>query len=62
MALVWLRGGPSTGKSSIGRQVLKAAAPGEAWILTGDEHLTSRIPRRLIEHHPPGVAPGTGGT
>ena len=60
MALVWLRGGPSTGKSSISRQVLKAAGPGEAWTLTGDEHLTTRIPRRLIEYRPPGVPPGDG--
>ncbi len=46
--LVWLLGGPSTGKSSIARRILGRAEPGEAWILTGDEHVTSRIPRRLI--------------
>ena len=46
--LVWLLGGASTGKSSIARRILGRAEPGEAWILTGDEHVTSRIPRRLI--------------
>ena len=28
--------------------MLAAAAPGEAWIVTGDEHVTTRIPRRLV--------------
>ena len=46
--LVWLLGGASAGKSSIARRILGRAEPGEAWILTGDEHVTSRIPRRLI--------------
>ena len=46
--LVWLLGGASTGKSSIARRILGRAERGEAWILTGDEHVTSRIPRRLI--------------
>lgn len=46
--LVWLLGGSSTGKSSISRRMLACAEPGEAWILTGDEHITTRIPRRLM--------------
>lgn len=46
--LVWLLGGSSTGKSSIAKRILGCAEPGEAWILTGDEHITSRIPRRLM--------------
>jgi chloramphenicol 3-O phosphotransferase len=46
--LVWLLGGSSTGKSSIARQMLALAQPGEAWIVTGDEHITTRIPRRLL--------------
>ncbi len=28
--------------------MLAAALPGEAWIVTGDEHITTRIPRRLV--------------
>lgn len=46
--LVWLLGGGSTGKSSIAKRMLALAQPGEAWIVTGDEHITSRIPRRLL--------------
>ena len=53
--LIWLQGGPSTGKSSIARRMLRDSTTGEAWFHTGDEHVTARIPRRLI-------TPGTPGT
>jgi chloramphenicol 3-O-phosphotransferase len=46
--LVWLQGGPSSGKSSIARRMLARAQVGEAWFLTGDQHVTTSVPRRLI--------------
>lgn len=46
--LVWLQGGPSSGKSSISRRMLARARVGEAWFLTGDQHVTTRVPHRLI--------------
>src|SRR5262249_7854360 len=53
--LVWLQGGPSSGKSSISRRMLTRAEPGEAWYLTGDEHGTTRLPRPLFPSHQPGA-------
>ena len=52
--LIWLQGGPSSGKSSIARQMLAASTTGEAWFHTGDEHVTARVPRRLIAPVSPG--------
>jgi chloramphenicol 3-O phosphotransferase len=55
--LIWLQGGPSTGKSSIARRMLAASATGEAWLHTGDEHVIAGVPQRLIAplgpSHPP---------
>jgi chloramphenicol 3-O phosphotransferase len=58
--LIWLQGGPSTGKSSIARRMLAASETGEAWFHTGDEHVTARVPRRLIALLPPGDDPVDG--
>ena len=46
--LIWLQGGPSTGKSSIARRMLAAGTTGEAWFHTGDQHVTTCVPQRLI--------------
>jgi chloramphenicol 3-O-phosphotransferase len=53
--LVWLQGGPSSGKSSIARRMLARGEPGEAWYLTGDDHVTTSVPRRLFTPREPGV-------
>jgi chloramphenicol 3-O phosphotransferase len=45
--LVWLQGSPSSGKSSIARQMLARAQFGEAWYHTGDDHVAIGVPRRL---------------
>jgi len=52
--LIWLQGGPSTGKSSIARRMLRDSTTGEAWFHTGDEHVTARVPRRLNTPGTPG--------
>ena len=48
LMLIWLQGGPSTGKSSIAGKMLAASMTGEAWFHTGDDHVIARVPRRLI--------------
>jgi chloramphenicol 3-O phosphotransferase len=58
--LVWLQGGPSTGKSSIARRILAAGQIGEAWFHTGDDHVTTRVPQRLIAPRGPDDAPVDG--
>ncbi|HXW80396.1 MAG TPA: hypothetical protein VEJ84_12905 [Acidimicrobiales bacterium] len=58
--LIWLQGGPSTGKSSIARQMLAASTTGEAWFHTGDEHVIARVPQRLIATLGPGDPPVDG--
>ena len=60
LMLIWLQGGPSTGKSSIAGKMLAASTTGEAWFHTGDDHVIARVPRRLIAPRGSGNAPIDG--
>jgi chloramphenicol 3-O phosphotransferase len=48
VTVVWLQGGPSTGKSSIARELVKRGRLEEAWFHTGDDHIIGRLPAPLI--------------
>lgn len=58
-SVIWLWGGPRTGKSSIARAIQRLGALDGAWLHAGDEHLRRQLPPGLIVTTDPTADPAS---
>lgn len=47
-SVIWLFGGPSTGKSSIARAIQRLGRPEDGWLHAGDESLARHVPPGMV--------------